>query len=125
MREVLRSKIHRAYVTEANPDYIGSIVVDKELMRRVDLWPHEKVLVCDINNGARFETYVIPGIAGQGDIAVQGAAAKLVNQGDCVIILSFEVTETPIEPKMILVDEENRFVEYLEGATAYEYEPVH
>lgn len=125
MREVLRSKIHRAYVTEANPDYIGSIVVDKELMRHVDLWPHEKVLVCDIDNGARFETYVIPGIAGQGDIAVQGAAAKLVNQGDCVIILSFEVTETPIEPKMILVDEKNRFVEYLEGATAYEYEPVH
>lgn len=125
MREVLRSKIHRAYVTEANPDYIGSIVVDKELMRHVDLWPHEKVLVCDINNGERFETYVIPGIAGQGDIAVQGAAAKLVNQGDCVIILSFEVTETPIEPKMILVDEKNRFVEYLEGATAYEYEPVH
>ena len=125
MREVLRSKIHRAYVTEANPDYIGSIVVDKELMRHVDLWPNEKVLVCDINNGARFETYVIPGIAGQGDIAVQGAAAKLVNQGDCVIILSFEVTETPIEPKMILVDEKNRFVEYLEGATAYEYEPVH
>ena len=125
MREVLRSKIHRAYVTEANPDYIGSIVVDKELMRHVDLWPHEKVLVCDINNGERFETYVIPGIAGQGDIAVQGAAAKLVNEGDCVIILSFEVTETPIEPKMILVDEKNRFVEYLEGATAYEYEPVH
>ncbi len=125
MRVVLRSKIHRAYVTEANPDYIGSIVIDEDLMRRVDLWPNEKVMVCDIDNGARLETYVIPGPAGKGDIAIQGAAAKLVNQGDCVIILSFEVTEAPIEPKMILVDEENRFVEYLEGATAYEYEPVH
>ena len=125
MRVVLRSKIHRAYVTEANPDYIGSIVIDQDLMEKVDMWPHEKVLVCDINNGARFETYVIPGTPGNGDIAVQGAAAKLVDEGDCLIILSFEVTETPIDPKMILVDEQNRFVEYLEGATAYEYEPVH
>ena len=125
MREVLRSKIHRAYITEANPDYIGSIVIDQDLMRRVDLWPNEKVLVCDINNGARLETYVIPGPAGNGDIAIQGAAAKLMDKGDCVIIISFEVTETPIEPKMILVDEQNRFVEYLEGATAHEYEPVH
>jgi aspartate 1-decarboxylase len=117
MRVVLRSKIHRAYITEANPDYIGSIVIDESLMRKVDLWPFEKVLVCDIDNGARLETYVIPGDPGQGDIAIQGAAAKLMDKGDCVIIISFEVTETPIDPKMILVDEQNRFVEYLEGST--------
>ena len=117
MRVVLRSKIHRAYITEANPDYIGSIVIDQSLMRKVDLWPFEKVLVCDIDNGARLETYVIPGEPGQGDVAIQGAAAKLMNKGDCIIIISFEVTDTPIEPKMILVDEQNRFVEYLDGST--------
>jgi aspartate 1-decarboxylase len=123
MREILRSKIHRAYVTGANPDYVGSILIDEALLQKVDMWPFEKVLVCDINNGARFETYVIADKAGSGTIAVQGAAAKLVNEGDCVIILSFEVTEVPIDPKMILVDEQNRFVEYLEGAThEYEYQ---
>ena len=121
MRVVLRSKIHRAYVTGANPDYVGSILIDEALMRKVDLWPFEKVMVCDIDNGARLETYAIPDEPGSGTIAIQGAAAKLINKGDCVIILSFEVTESPIEPKMILVDEQNRFVEYLEGAI-YEHQ---
>lgn len=123
MRIVLRSKIHRAWVTEANPDYVGSIVIDRELMERVDLWEYEKVLVCDVDNGNRFETYVIPGDPGDGDIAVQGAAAKLCKEGHCLIIMSFEASDVPIDPKMILVDEQNRFVEYLEGAK-YE-EPVH
>jgi aspartate 1-decarboxylase len=123
MRIVLRSKIHRAWVTEANPDYVGSIVIDRELMERVDLWEYEKVLVCDVDNGNRFETYVIPGDPGAGDIAVQGAAAKLCQEGHCLIIMSFEASDVPIDPKMILVDEQNRFVEYLEGAK-YE-EPVH
>jgi aspartate 1-decarboxylase len=116
MREVLRSKIHRAYVTDANPDYVGSILIDEELMERVDLWKFEKVLVCDIANGNRFETYAIPGERGSGVVAVQGAAARLSKKGNCVIIMSFETTNTPIDPKMILVDENNRFVEYLEGA---------
>lgn len=124
MRVVLRSKIHRAYITAANPDYVGSILIDEALMKKVDLWPFEKVMVADIDNGARLETYVIPDEAGSGTIAIQGAAAKLMEKGDCVIILSFEVTETPIEPKMILVDEQNRFVEYLEGAT-HEYHQVY
>ena len=116
MRILLRSKIHRAFVTDANPDYVGSIVIDEDLMDRVDLWNFEKVLVCDIINGGRFETYAIAGERGSGVIAVQGAAALLVDNGDCVIIMSFEVTENPVEPKMILVDQNNQFVEYLEGA---------
>ena len=87
-------------------------------MERVDLWQYEKVLVCDITNGNRFETYAIAGEKGSGVVSVQGAAAKLVDKGDCVIIMSFEVTENPITPKMILVNEDNEFVEYL-GAKHY------
>ena len=116
MRIVLRSKIHRAYVTDSNPDYIGSIIIDQALMEKVDLWEFEKVLVCDVTNGNRFETYAIAGERNSGVIAVQGAAARLSNKGNCVIIMSFEASDTPIDPKMILVDENNRFVEYLEGA---------
>ncbi len=116
MREVLKSKIHRAYVTDANPDYVGSIVIDEDLMDRVDLWNFEKVLVCDITNGNRFETYAIADERGSGVVAVQGAAARLSKKGNCVIIMAFESTDEPIDPKMILVDENNRFVQDLEGA---------
>ena len=116
MREVLKSKIHRAYVTDANPDYIGSIVIDEDLMDRVDLWNFEKVLVCDITNGNRFETYAIADEKGSGVIAVQGAAAHLSEKGNCVIIMAFESTDEPMDPKMILVDEQNRFVQNLDGA---------
>ena len=72
-------------------------------------------MICDVTNGARWETYVLPAERGSGTISVQGAGAKLCDTGDCVIILSFEATDEPIDPKMILVDRENRFVEYLEG----------
>ena len=120
MRNVLRSKIHRAYVTDANPDYIGSVIIDRDLMEKVDLWEFEKVMICDVTNGNRWETYVLPGDRGSGTVSVQGAGAKLCQIDDCLIILSFEVTEKPIEPKMILVDRENKFVEYfveyIEGA---------
>ena len=116
MREVLRSKIHRAWVTDANPDYIGSILIDEDLMDKVDLWNFEKVLVCDVTNGSRFETYAIAGERGSGVISVQGAAARLSAKGNCLIIMSFEVSDTPIDPQMILVDQDNQFVEYLEGA---------
>ena len=116
MRVVLRSKIHRAYVTGANPDYIGSIIIDRALMEKVDLWDYEKVLVCDVTNGNRWETYVLPGDHGSGDVSVQGAGAKLCQKGDCLIILSFEVSDVPVEPKMILVDDANKFVQYLEAA---------
>ena len=123
MRMVLRSKIHRAYVTGCEPDYVGSVFIDRDLMERVDLWEYEKVLICNIDNGNRLETYALPAERGSGTISMQGAAAKLSEVGDCVIILSFEVTDQPIEPKMILVDERNRFVENLEGVK-YE-EPVY
>jgi aspartate 1-decarboxylase len=123
MRNVLRSKIHRAYITDANPDYVGSVIIDRELMEKIDLWEYEKVLICDVTNGNRWETYVLPGDRGSGTVSVQGAGAKLCQIDDCVIILSFEVSEEPIEPKMILVNRENQFVEYIEGAM-YE-ESVH
>ena len=118
MRIVLRSKIHRAFVTSKDADYVGSIIIDQALMERVDLWEFEKVLICDVTNGNRWETYVLPGDYGSGQVSVQGAGAKLCDEGDCLIILSFEATEKPVEPQMILVDENNRFVEYL-GADAH------
>ena len=123
MRNVLRSKIHRAFITDANPDYIGSVIIDRELMEKIDLWEYEKVMICDVTNGNRWETYVLPGERGSGTVSVQGAGAKLCQVDDCVIILSFEVSDHPIEPQMILVNRENEFVEYIEGAM-YE-EPVH
>ena len=116
MRFLLRSKIHRAYVTHTNPDYIGSIAIDQALMDKADLWEYEKVLVCDVTNGNRWETYVLAAEPGTGTVSVQGAGALLCEQGDCVIILAFEASDEPVEPKMILVDRDNRFVEYLEGA---------
>ncbi len=115
MRVVLKSKIHRAWITDSNPDYVGSIIIDQELIEKVDLWEYEQVLVCDVNNGNRWETYVIAGERGSGTISVQGAGAKLCQKGDCLIILAFEVTHSPVEPKMILVNEDNQFVEYLHG----------
>jgi aspartate 1-decarboxylase len=115
MRTLLKSKIHRAFVTDANPDYVGSILIDEELMERTDIWNFEKVLICDVTNGNRFDTYAIPGERGSGVVAVQGAASRLVDTGDCLIIMAFDVTDKPIEPKMILVDDKNNFVEYLEG----------
>ncbi len=123
MRNILRSKIHRAYISSTDADYIGSIIIDRELMDRADLWEYEKVLICDINNGNRWETYVLEGDRGSGRVSVQGAAAKLCDVGDCVIIMAFDVTDRPVDPKMILVDRDNRFVEYL-GRVPVE-EPVH
>ena len=92
-------------------------------MQKIDLWEYEKVLICDVTNGNRWETYVLSGEPGSGTVSVQGAGAKLCQIDDCLIILSFEVTEEPIEPKMILVDRQNKFVEFIEGAM-YE-EPIH
>ena len=123
MRVVLKSKIHRAWVTDANTEYIGSILIDEDLMDKVALWNFEKVLVCDVTNGNRFETYAIAGERGSGVCAVQGAAARLSSRGNCLIIMSFEYTEEPVEPQMILVDEENQFVEFLEAAK--NVQPVH
>jgi aspartate 1-decarboxylase len=113
MRSLLRAKIHRAKVTKSDLDYVGSITIDSALLEKVDIWPGERVLVSDLNNGNRFETYVIEGSAGSGIIGVNGAAARLVDVGDEVIIMGFEITDHPIEPKVILVDDDNRFVRQL------------
>jgi len=113
MREVLRSKIHKATVTEANLDYMGSITIDEDLVERVGLWSGEKVLVVDNTNGVRLETYVIIGERDSGVICVNGAAAHKIKVGDEIIIMGFELTNEPIQPKNILVDKKNKFVKYL------------
>ncbi len=110
MRQFLRAKIHKATVTEANLDYVGSITIDSALMARVDLAEYEKVLVVDNTNGARLETYAIPGPPGSGVICMNGAAAHHVHAGDEVIIMAFEYGDRAPEPKQILVDTENRYV---------------
>jgi aspartate 1-decarboxylase len=113
MRSLLRSKIHNATVTEANLNYIGSITIDQALIERVGLWPGEKVLVVSNTTGARVETYVIAGESGSGYIAMNGAAAHLIQAGEQIIIMGFELTTESISPKIILVDEQNRFLRYL------------
>lgn len=114
MRMVIRSKIHKAIVTEANLDYVGSITIDAALLEMVDLWPGERVMVVDNTNGARLETYVIAGEPESGVICLNGAAAHLIHPGDEIIIMGYELVDKPIEqPKIILVDAQNRFVRYL------------
>ena len=123
MKVVLNSKIHRAWITSTNTEYVGSIIIDSALMDKVGLWEYEKVLICNVTNGVRWETYVITGEPESGTLSVQGAGARLWEKGDCVVILSFEVTNEPIKPKMILVNRDNKLVKYLEGIP--EYEKVH
>ncbi len=113
MRWILRSKIHKATVTEADLDYVGSITIDEDLIDKVGFMPGEKVLVVDNTNGARLETYVIVGEKGSGIICMNGAAAHLIKTGDEIIIMGFELTDKPIKPKNILVDKNNKFVKFL------------
>lgn len=114
---MLKAKIHRATVTEANVNYVGSITIDKELMDAVGILPNEQVQVVDNNNGARLVTYAIEGKAGSGVICLNGAAALLVNPGDIVIIMAFAgMTEEEArknKPKVILVDENNKIQKVL------------
>lgn len=118
MRWLLRSKIHRATVTDADVDYVGSISIDSDLLERVDLWPGEKVLVSSNTSGARLETYVIAAPAGTGTIGMNGAAARLIRAGEEIIVMGFELCERPIAPKVILVDRSNRFARYLSESQA-------
>ncbi len=110
MRVMLKSKIHRATVTDANVDYEGSITIDRKLMEAADILSYEQVHVLDINNGERFTTYAIEGEPG--DICVNGAAARLVNKGDVVIILTYatvsEEEAKALKPKVVLVDANNK-----------------
>ncbi len=108
MRWLLRSKIHRATVTETRLDYEGSITIDEALLEKAGMWNGEKVLIADVNNGNRFDTYILPGKRDSGIIAINGAAAHLCKEGDKVIIMGFELTDQPIKANVILVDEKNR-----------------
>ncbi len=114
MRFMLCSKIHKAIVTEADLEYVGSITIDEDLIELVDLIEGEKVLVVDNTNGARLETYVIKGKRGSGIICMNGAAAHLIEKGDEIIIMGFTLSDKKIKPKSILVDKNNKFLRYLE-----------
>jgi aspartate 1-decarboxylase len=113
-RQMLKSKIHRATITDCDVDYVGSITVDPELMRRADLLVNEQVHVWDIDSGARFVTYAIEGEDGSGTVQVNGAAARLVRNGDKVIIASFgSYDDTDLErysPVVVHVDDRNEIV---------------
>lgn len=115
MRNMLKSKIHRARVTQCNIDYEGSITIDKDLMEAADILEFEKVEVLNINNSARFHTYAIYGERGSGEICLNGAAARLVAKGDLVIILSYHlVTEdeaATLSPRLVYVDSQNRIID--------------
>ena len=113
MRWILRSKIHQALVTQAEVAYVGSITIDSALLELTGLLPGEKVLVVSNTSGARLETYVIAGEKGSGVICMNGAAAHLIGKGEEIIIMGFELTDAPVNPKVILVDEENHFVRWL------------
>jgi aspartate 1-decarboxylase len=112
LRTMCKSKIHRATVTGADLNYVGSITIDPVLMEAADLLEYEHVHVVNVNNGARFETYVIPGTPGEGEICLNGAAARLVHPGDKVIVISYgQYDEAEMEsyrPTFIFVDEQNR-----------------
>jgi len=112
LRTMCKSKIHRATVTGADLNYVGSITIDPILMEAADLLEYEQVAVVNVNNGARFETYVIPGERGDGEICLNGAAARLAHPGDKVIIISYgQYDEAEMEkyrPVFIFVDEHNR-----------------
>jgi aspartate 1-decarboxylase len=115
IRTMLKSKIHRATVTQADLHYVGSISIDEKLMQAANLLEGEKVAIADITNGTRLETYVIPAPAGSGTIGINGAAAHLVAAGDLVIIMSYaqidDAEARSLKPRVVHVDEQNRIVE--------------
>ena len=113
-RTMLKSKIHRCRITGSDLNYVGSITVDADLLDAADILEHEQVHVVDVDNGARFETYTIAGTRGSGEMKVNGAAARLVHQGDTVIVVSYaDYDEADLEsydPKVVHVDADNRIV---------------
>lgn len=115
LRTMLKSKIHRATVTHADLHYVGSVTIDEDLLDAADLLPGEQVAIVDITNGARLETYVIPGERGSGVIGINGAAAHLVHPGDIVILLSYalvaEEQARSHRPRVVFVDADNRPVD--------------
>ncbi|MDR1123756.1 MAG: aspartate 1-decarboxylase [Elusimicrobiota bacterium] len=119
---ILKSKIHRAVVTGTEIDYIGSITISQDLMRAAGLLEYEKVHVADIDNGNRFETYVIKGPAGSGQICLNGAAAKLVKKGDKIIIMAYAQMEpgeaAAFKPRVVFVDADNKITSVKDGEEA-------
>lgn len=116
-REMMSGKLHRATVTEANLNYVGSITIDPQLLEAVDMYENEKVQVVNNNNGARLETYIIPGTPGSKTICLNGAAARLVQPGDHVIIISYkwmsEEDAKQHKPKVAIMDHQNDIVEMM------------
>jgi aspartate 1-decarboxylase len=125
MRVMMKSKIHRATVTQADLHYVGSVTIDAALMEAADLLEGEKVAIVDVTNGARLETYVISGERGSGTIGINGAAARLVHEGDLVIIISYgmfdDAEALTLKPAVVHVDQQNRVVKL--GADAAEPVP--
>jgi aspartate 1-decarboxylase len=119
-RTLMKSKLHRATVTVADLDYVGSVMIDRDLMDAADLLPNERVQVLDVTNGARLETYVIEGERGSGVIGINGAAAHLVHAGDLVLIVSYAELEDDEAhawtPTVVLLDADNRIERVLSGA---------
>lgn len=115
MRNMMKSKLHRATVTEANLNYVGSITIDRDLMEAADLWENERVQIVNNNNGARLETYVIPGPRGSGVICLNGAAARLVQPGDKVIIISYALMTNEeasnYKPRVVILGDHNQVLE--------------
>jgi aspartate 1-decarboxylase len=113
----MKSKIHRATVTEANLNYVGSITIDQDILDATDIWPDEKVQIVNNNNGARLETYVISGKRGSGVICLNGAAARLVQPGDTVIIISYAMMTNEEarqhKPIVALMDQDNKIVDLI------------
>ncbi len=109
-REVLKSKLHRAVITEADVEYEGSIEIPRDLMDAADLWPGEKVLVASITTGTRLETYILEGAPGTGKILINGGAAHLIKKGERVAIMAFGYSETPIQPKNLLLGDNNEIL---------------
>jgi aspartate 1-decarboxylase len=114
LRTMFKSKIHRATVTDGNVHYVGSLTLDADLMDAADLLPGEQVAVVDVNNGARLETYLIPGERGSRTVGINGAAAHLVHPGDLVIIISYamltDAEARSFTPTVVHVDQDNRIV---------------
>ena len=115
LRTFMRSKIHRATVTGSDLNYVGSLTLSPELLKAADIGVHELVQVVNINNGARFETYTIAGTPGAGDVVANGAAARLVQRGDKIIIITYAQladSELPgYQPRIVHVDDENRIID--------------
>ena len=122
-RTLMNGKIHRATVTEANLNYVGSITIDEDLLEAVGMVANEKVAIVNNNNGARLETYIIPGERGSGVVCLNGAAARLVQPGDIVIIISYVLVPdekvADHKPKVAIMDESNRIKELLFAEPAH------